>query len=75
MPGDFLSLDYFWGLDRDTRDAIRREFSYVNECVPGLHSVILELTYLWTIKSDLRSCIWINVSHFSIPTVAVKYVY
>lgn len=45
VPGDSLSLDYFWGLDRDARDAIRGKFREVFEYVPALFSMKLELTY------------------------------
>lgn len=45
VPGESLSDEYFWSLDRDARDDIRREFRRVNEFVITLLSVILELTY------------------------------
>ncbi|KAJ5521606.1 hypothetical protein N7527_005721 [Penicillium freii] len=31
VPGESLSDEYFWSLDRDARDTIRREFRRVNE--------------------------------------------
>lgn len=45
VPGESLSDEHFWSLDRDARDAIRREFRRVNEFIIPLLSVILKLTY------------------------------
>lgn len=41
VPGHSLSREHFWSLDRDARDALRREFRRVNEFVITLLSMKL----------------------------------
>lgn len=48
VPGDSLSEKYFWDLERDACNAIRREFRRVNESVITLHSLLYHSAFIGT---------------------------